>query len=359
MPREPRPRSAPSTSRSSRPIGQARPTIRPTNDMPICHPPSFAALGLVPFHIDLYSIDADPSSTFMGETRDERIAEFLEENACEVPALYEGSWLRVGGETAEVTGRARLFQRADGKTAVGLLRHSEKYEILAVIDSHKAGCDAGGVLDAMTCGMHIVNGLHEFLSDDPEFAAASAAHHVTILDVRRPRRDEGPAHVHRQHRYGHVPAHGRARHRRHDRQTHHGDYSDAGAVRARHQGRHGWHGADRAHSGRALRRGARRHPLPVLLGRGGGHDRGGFRERAPRRDRHRRAGRPESPRLSVVDLHSARRPPRRGHPAARAGAPRPGRLPRRPDADAGRRDRAPAGGSPAPGSSASPSTTRT
>jgi dipeptidase E len=96
----------------------ACPTIRTTNDMPICHPPSFAALGLVPFQINLHYIDADPASTFMGETRDERIAEFLEENACEVLALYEGSWLRVSGETAEVTGRARLFQRAGGVAVI-------------------------------------------------------------------------------------------------------------------------------------------------------------------------------------------------------------------------------------------------
>ena len=43
------------------------------------------------------------------------------------------------------------------------------------------------VLDAIGRGMNIVNGLHEFLNDDPEFAAAAAAHNVTILDVRRPR----------------------------------------------------------------------------------------------------------------------------------------------------------------------------
>jgi len=94
----------------------ACPTIRTTNDMPICRPPSLAALGLVPFQINLHYIDADPASRFMGETRDERIEEFLEENDCEVLALYEGSWLRVSGETAEVTGRARLFQRAGGVT---------------------------------------------------------------------------------------------------------------------------------------------------------------------------------------------------------------------------------------------------
>lgn len=89
----------------------ACPTIRTTNDMPICLPPSLAALGLVPFQINLHYFDADPASTFMGETREERIAEFLEENDCPVLALYEGSWMRVSGDTARVTGRARLFER--------------------------------------------------------------------------------------------------------------------------------------------------------------------------------------------------------------------------------------------------------
>ena len=43
------------------------------------------------------------------------------------------------------------------------------------------------LLGAMGQGISIVNGLHEFLNDDPEFAAAAAASNVTILDVRRPR----------------------------------------------------------------------------------------------------------------------------------------------------------------------------
>ena len=127
-----------------------------------------------------------------------------------------------------------FFGTCDGKTANGLVRHSEKYEILSVIDSSKVGLDAGAyldgkpngipvcadlaeaialaggvpdffilgmaplsgmlsplerdvVLDAMGRGMSIVNGLHEFLNEDPEFVAAKAAHGVTILDVRRPR----------------------------------------------------------------------------------------------------------------------------------------------------------------------------
>ena len=49
----------------------------------------------MPFQINLHYVDADPASTFMGETREERIDEFLEENDCPVLAMYEGSWLRV------------------------------------------------------------------------------------------------------------------------------------------------------------------------------------------------------------------------------------------------------------------------
>lgn len=126
------------------------------------------------------------------------------------------------------------FGSIDGKTANGLIRHSEKYKILSVIDSEKAGMDAGIVLDdipngipvcnsladslaqtdtvpdffifgmapavgmlskhqrsiileAMSHGMNIVNGLHEFLNDDPVFAAACVANKVKILDVRKPR----------------------------------------------------------------------------------------------------------------------------------------------------------------------------
>lgn len=112
----------------------ACPTIRTTNDMPICCPPSFAALGLVPFQINLHYIDADPASTFMGETREERIAEFLEENDCPVLALYEGSWLRVSGDSAKVTGRCRMFQRTSGAAfcegldASGLLQVTPRFD---------------------------------------------------------------------------------------------------------------------------------------------------------------------------------------------------------------------------------------
>ena len=112
----------------------ACPTIRTTNDMPICRPPSFAALGLVPFQINLHYIDADPASTFMGETRAERITEFLEENDCPVLALYEGSWLRVSGATAAVTGRARLFQRRGGLTFIEGLDVSDLLHVTPSFD---------------------------------------------------------------------------------------------------------------------------------------------------------------------------------------------------------------------------------
>ena len=90
----------------------ACPSIRTTNDMPICRPPTFTALRLVPFQINLHYVDPDPDTTFMGESRDERISEFLEESDCPVLAMYEGTWLRVSGTHATVTGPARLFERS-------------------------------------------------------------------------------------------------------------------------------------------------------------------------------------------------------------------------------------------------------
>ena len=91
----------------------ACPTIRTTNDMPIVEPRSLAAMGLVPFQINPHYQDPDPSSPHMGETREERILEFLECNDVPVVGLREGSWLRVSGDEGEVGGdrTARLFRR--------------------------------------------------------------------------------------------------------------------------------------------------------------------------------------------------------------------------------------------------------
>lgn len=140
---------------------------------------------------------------------------------------------RPTGSTAIVYCQGQFGQQ-DGKTANGLVRHSEKYEILSVIDSCHAGADAGSfldgapnnipiltdlqqaishagfvpdylicgvapadgllsaeqrivLLDGIARGMHIINGLHEFLNEDAEFVAAALLAGVTITDIRRPK----------------------------------------------------------------------------------------------------------------------------------------------------------------------------
>lgn len=91
----------------------AAPTIRTTNDMPIVEPGSFDALGLVPFQINPHYIDPEPASSHMGETREQRLKEFLEENDTPVVAIREGAWIRIDGDSAVLGGRAgaRIFRR--------------------------------------------------------------------------------------------------------------------------------------------------------------------------------------------------------------------------------------------------------
>ena len=91
----------------------AAPTIKTTNDMPIVQPPTFNALGLVSFQINPHYLDPDPNSKHMGETREERIVQFLEENDTPVVGLREGAMLRIeNGETIlrGSTG-ARIFRK--------------------------------------------------------------------------------------------------------------------------------------------------------------------------------------------------------------------------------------------------------
>ena len=123
--------------------------------------------------------------------------------------------------------------KLDGKVANGLVRKSDKYRILGIIDSTKVGLDAGEYLDgvkngipvfasldeavrklgstprhfiygiaalasfldesqrriilaAMARHMSVVNGLPEFLSEDAEFMRAAIEHGVTIHDIRKP-----------------------------------------------------------------------------------------------------------------------------------------------------------------------------
>ena len=96
----------------------ACPTMRTTNDMPIVQPPSFDALGLVPFQVNAhyhpggihYEQDGALHPHF-GETRDDRIREFHEENTTPVVGLFEGGLLRCREHSVELTGsEARVFR---------------------------------------------------------------------------------------------------------------------------------------------------------------------------------------------------------------------------------------------------------
>lgn len=125
------------------------------------------------------------------------------------------------------------FGNMDGKIANGLVRHSEKYNIVGIIDSTKAGKDAGEYLDGINKGipifsdlndainkldaipayfiyglapleaflttdkreiifhamekrMNIINGLHEFFTDDEEFLQKAQECGVQISDIRKP-----------------------------------------------------------------------------------------------------------------------------------------------------------------------------
>jgi len=125
------------------------------------------------------------------------------------------------------------FGKLDGKVANGLARYSEKYNILGIIDSTKAGLDAGKYLDgkntgipifsniddainklshvpeyfiygiaplasflddeqkniifnAMEKGMSIVNGLPEFFTDNEEYSQKAKEYGVIIFDIRKP-----------------------------------------------------------------------------------------------------------------------------------------------------------------------------
>ena len=128
---------------------------------------------------------------------------------------------------------ATCMDSTRGKTAHGLIRFTERFDIRAVVDHVFAGQDAGQFLDgtpngipivstvedgigklsssggafivglatdggilpdhardavrtAITHGMDVYCGLHVFLSEDPEFAPLAKKHGVTLTDVRKP-----------------------------------------------------------------------------------------------------------------------------------------------------------------------------
>ncbi|NDW09547.1 dipeptidase PepE [Dysgonomonas sp. 520] len=61
----------------------ACPTLRTTNDMPIIDPKGFDTIGLIPFQINPHYLDDNPQN-HGGETREDRIMEFVTEN----PEMY-------------------------------------------------------------------------------------------------------------------------------------------------------------------------------------------------------------------------------------------------------------------------------
>lgn len=91
----------------------AGPTIRTTKDMPIVQPRTFDAIGLVPFQISPHFQDPDPNSKHMGETQEERIIQFHEENETPVLGMREGAWVIAtpGSVVLQGNNGARIFRR--------------------------------------------------------------------------------------------------------------------------------------------------------------------------------------------------------------------------------------------------------
>jgi len=91
----------------------ACPTIRTTNDMPVVQPSSFRAFNLIPFQINPHYLDANPAG-HAGETREQRIEEFIEVNAgLWVAGLREGTMLIIEGTDIRLSGprKARIFKK--------------------------------------------------------------------------------------------------------------------------------------------------------------------------------------------------------------------------------------------------------
>ena len=91
------------------------PTIMTTNDMPVTAPSSFRAFGLIPFQINPHYLDANPDG-HAGETREQRILEFLEINpGVTVLGLREGTMLLREGNQLSLKGsrKARIFRKGE------------------------------------------------------------------------------------------------------------------------------------------------------------------------------------------------------------------------------------------------------
>lgn len=93
----------------------ACPTIKTTNDMPVVEPDSFGAFNLIPFQINPHYLDSNPVG-HAGETREQRIEEFIEANpGLYVAGLREGSMLlyEKGSITLLGTRKMRIFKKGN------------------------------------------------------------------------------------------------------------------------------------------------------------------------------------------------------------------------------------------------------
>jgi len=99
----------------------ACPTICTTNDMPITEPDSFSAFNLIRFQINPHYMDANPDG-HAGETREERILEFLEMDPdIYVVGLREGCMIRIEDAAIQLIGdkTMRIFKKGKPPREVG------------------------------------------------------------------------------------------------------------------------------------------------------------------------------------------------------------------------------------------------
>jgi dipeptidase E len=99
----------------------ACPTIKTTNDMPVVEPGSFNAFNLIPFQINPHYLDANPAG-HAGETREQRIEEFIEANPeVFVAGLREGTMLVCENEKINLYGprNIRVFKKGSAPVELG------------------------------------------------------------------------------------------------------------------------------------------------------------------------------------------------------------------------------------------------
>lgn len=99
----------------------ACPTLRTTNDMPIIDPKSFNCTNLIHFQINPHYLDANPEG-HGGETREQRILEFLEINPdIYVAGLREGTMFKLENHNLKLIGnrKCRIFKKGQEPVELG------------------------------------------------------------------------------------------------------------------------------------------------------------------------------------------------------------------------------------------------